>query len=449
MGPQSTSRSWRGMQVRIRRRISSILLTLVVAIGVLLVAIYLSVPHQLTILTGPAGSATHEDGLAYEAMLEPRGLEVTVIPTDGGLETLQRLANEGASQIGFALVGLSRAIADTTHLDHLSSLGAVSKSPVWLLRQVRSAESPVVPLREELADAHLAIGPDGSEVHVVTQAVIDVLGMSGSVVTEPYDDLTADEAYRLLSSGELDGAFLIGDADAPDMQLAWKAEGIEPVTFDLAPALAARVEGFSLATIPAGVLDPERHIPRSDLTMIAAIENVVTTKRLNPAVVDLVLETMERVHSAPTLLTKRNEFPAVDNLQLPLNETAADYYEDGRNGFLNVFPYWLAKTLQRFWLVIVAILGGFVILLQILPMLISLPFIFTMNRFYVQLEKVEKEAGPLDSGADIANCLERLLEIDRQSVNLWVPPPQRAPYFELRQNIHDMRDRLRERLENV
>jgi hypothetical protein len=62
-----------------------------------------------------------------------------------------------------------------------------------------------------------------------------------------------------------------------------------------------------------------------------------------------------------------------------------------------------------------------------------------LRKLYRRLERIEKV---LDD-ADRETLLTELEEIDERSAKVRVPRNQRAPYFELRQNIHDLRDRVK------
>ena len=50
-------------------------------------------PKQVTLATGPAGSANAEFGKRYAAALKTDGIEVVLKPTDGSQDNLQLLRN--------------------------------------------------------------------------------------------------------------------------------------------------------------------------------------------------------------------------------------------------------------------------------------------------------------------------------------------------------------------
>jgi len=87
----------------LRARSTLVLLALVALVGWLAAAKVMT-PTSLTILTGPEGSSTHADALRYQVLLDRRGVQTTVEPTDGSVENLTRLARDGGNLMAFAEV---------------------------------------------------------------------------------------------------------------------------------------------------------------------------------------------------------------------------------------------------------------------------------------------------------------------------------------------------------
>ena len=76
-------------------------------------------------------------------------------------------------------------------------------------------------------------------------------------------------------------------------------------------------------------------------------------------------------------------------------------------------------------------------LFKAVPGLVRLRFSIRLQRLYRRLERIEKADDPE---------VERLPELDqlvRESAGLNVPRTLVAPYFEFRQNVHDVRERLK------
>ena len=78
-------------------------------------------------------------------------------------------------------------------------------------------------------------------------------------------------------------------------------------------------------------------------------------------------------------------------------------------------------------------------LFKLLPNQMQARFKLQSQRFYKRLAELEKAAA---EGEDRAAVLGRLDAIDRESAAIGVPRPCLTLFLELRQYLHDMRERL-------
>ena len=79
--------------------------------------------------------------------------------------------------------------------------------------------------------------------------------------------------------------------------------------------------------------------------------------------------------------------------------------------------------------------------MKILPALIGLSFKRSMRRSYRQLDRIERLAA---AGTDKKKLLDDLAALDQSTAVIKVPLRSlETEWFELRQYIHDMRDRLK------
>jgi hypothetical protein len=124
---------------------------------------------------------------------------------------------------------------------------------------------------------------------------------------------------------------------------------------------------------------------------------------------------------------------------LPLSPAAIHYYEKGPSPLRKYLPYWLASLISRFTLIVAQVGAVVWILLKTPPAMLRLRFSLKQMGLYRQMEKLE---GRLDQGAHPAQLLAELKEIERQSSELHPPRPLLSQYLELRQNIHDQRERI-------
>ena len=114
---------------------------------------------------------------------------------------------------------------------------------------------------------------------------------------------------------------------------------------------------------------------------------------LSGALSDLLLMAAREVHGERGPFAKHGEFPNANLVSLPLSHAAVRYYERGPSTLWRVLPFRLATLVDRFmW---------------------------------------------------VAALLAELDDIDRISASLRVPKGFRPDYLGLRQDIHDVRSRVK------
>jgi hypothetical protein len=175
--------------------------------------------------------------------------------------------------------------------------------------------------------------------------------------------------------------------------------------------------------------------------VIAPAINLVARENLNAPLVDLFLDAARKLHGRPTLLAARGTFPSEDYTSLPMNADAVRYYEKGPSGLRKYLPFWLATLVDRVVVYVVPFLVVFSTIFRGVPLLTRFSFSFSSQRLYKRLKRIELADNTDDQRDDL---LRELDAIEADSKRLPVPRMYLAPYFELRQNIHDLRDRLSE-----
>ena len=420
----------------LRARSTLILLGLGVLMAWLAVSKF-TTPTSLTILTGPEDSGTHADALRYKSLLERRGVKTTVEPTDGTVENLRRLVQEGGNQIAFAEVGLEKAVDEPELEEKLVSLGTVSVQPLWLF--VRADLE--VDEERDLAGRRIVLGAAGSGTRVFAKAILTANDVADQVTTVTVEKDEPEESLAALKAGTLDGLFALGEPDAPSIGEALMDDSIMPLTFRRAAAYERRYPGLIAVTVPEGALNLARNVPNQDLELIALATNLVAPEDLHPSLIDVILGVATRVHAGPNVLTEAYRFPSAAEISLPLSRRAEHFYQDGPPPLVRYLPFWLAGLLNRTLLLISALAGLIVVLLQTVPPLLSAHFNRSLGAIYKRLETVERSFGTGDFDREAS--LKTIDELIEETAHLGIPfPPLRAPYFEMRQNLHDVRDRV-------
>jgi len=403
------------------------------------------IPGTITIFTGPPGSPFEADGPRYQEILAEHGIEARLIATDGSVDNLERLLRSEGARVGFAESALiqlfqveqaSGAQEDQVaeNLESLVSLGALYYEPFWAFALVdRNVEE-----EPDLDGLLVFPGREGSGTRALAEQLLATLGLDDVVISGSDRFKSMEEGVEAFLAGEFEAGFVMGKPRTPIIDRLLRHPAIEPISFRRAEAYDRQFQFVSALTLPEGAVDLARNIPDRDLKLVASSIQLVTTDDLSPVLVDVLLHAASEIHGEATLLSARGEFPKADPASLELNTAAERFYDVGPSRWRSMLPFWLATWVDRFALAagtIAAIAFGLSLLLG----LISKPFSLLLEQLYRRIVRVEKS---LDDDPDRTSLLAELDSINSDSIDLWIPPMQRAPYLELRQNIADVRERV-------
>ena len=412
------------------------------AAAALLGAVFLirpGVPRQVTLFAGPEGSTEHTYGLRYAGYLRDEGVRTDVVQTDGSLENVRRLREHDGAAIAFLPSGIESALDDSTAQADLVSLGSIYLEPLWLFMRPDVAISEFA----ELEGLKVVAGQPGSDTWGILTFVLQSARLAGRIEPIPASSLDRDSLRAAFREGRIDGAFIAGTPETPLIDRLLHSPELEPVAMQRTEAIVLRAPSLSQVRIPAGAIDLLADIPSEDLALVATNVNLVARDGISAAVVDLVMDAARRIHRERTLLSPAGTFPRTTGVTLPLDGRAERNYTEGPSPLRLIFPFWLATLLDRFLIVIVTAFTAAFALLNVLPKLLKVPFALASIRAYGQLEAVEKKAA--EPGADMEDLLADLAAIDEATARMRVPAGDRTAFLELRQYLHDMRERTRAR----
>lgn len=392
-------------------------------------------PREMVLLTGPDGSGYEEYGHKYAAFLSQHGITVHVVETAGSVDNLRRLLSASKPTAAFVQSGVEREAEEVENLDGAVSLGSLYFEPLWLfVRRGMDVERP-----KDLEGLRVALGPKGSGSRAVARRVLRLNQVEEQVITTPFDGLTPTEAADALLAGEIDAAFVVGVPSSSESGRLLESRDLAPVSFPRTKAYERRNPDLAEVILPEGAFDLARNIPDRDLHLIASTANLVTRDDMHPAAIDLLLDAARDIHRESSLFAPMGAFPTMDYTSLPLSPAAVRYYREGPSALRRILPFRAATLVDRFLVVVVPVLTAAFALIKILPAFVKLRFSVQLQQLYRQLEAVEK--APKED-KKVVEVLEELDALDRISAKLRVPRSQIGPYFEFRQNIHDVRERV-------
>ncbi|MGB5737487.1 MAG: TAXI family TRAP transporter solute-binding subunit [Thiohalocapsa sp.] len=362
------------------------------------------------------------------------GIELRVIETDGSVDNLQRLlAAEDAPDLALVQGG----IATDEQKDAVIGLGSMFYEPVWLLGPRGKPGRPL----NQLQGQRIGVGPPDSGTYFLA---VRMLTQSG-VRDENADLIGTDlkSAAAQLRAGELDLLFLVGAEDGPLLRGLTGDQRIQVQDLPHAAAYARIDRSLTALTLPAGVLDLARGVPREDLSLVAATANLVAHPDIHPALVDLLLEAAVDVHGAGGLFADPGAFPTPLHSDFRLSSDAVRHYENGPPFLQRYLPFWAATWIDRTKVMIVPLLALLLPLIKVLPPVYAWRVRRRIIRWYVALRRIdlELETGPRDPDR-LADFAQRLGEIESEVAQVDVPLSYADQLYNLRLHIQALQHRL-------
>jgi len=394
-------------------------------------------PDTITMTSGPAGSSLRTIAERYRPILARNGVRLEVIPSDGSLQNLRRLADpQSEVDVGFVQGGLATSVED---ISGLVSLGSVFYQPLAILYR---APRPIERL-SELKGKRVAIGPEGSGTRFLALALlkaneIDLKGPTRLL------DLAGDDAAEALVKGQIDAAFLTGDsAGGRTIGTLLRAKGVRLFDFPQADAYLRRFRYLNKLELPAGAFDLGENMPAKPLVMLAPAVELVARADLHPALSDLMIEAAQQVHGRANILQHAGEFPAPLEHEYPISADAARYYKSGKTFAYRHLPFWLASLADRILVMLVPIAIVLVPGLRLLPSLYNWRIRRRIFRRYGELMALERAAlAPVITPEERAALLVRLNEIEKGVITSKIPASFADQTYILREHIAFARARL-------
>jgi hypothetical protein len=415
--------------------LSAVLLISLVTISALFWFFYSAPPRTIILTSGPEGSVFRMNAEKYRTILARNGVKVKILPSQGSLENIKRLADPSFKvDIGFVQGGVAEGLA----IDRLASLGSVSYEP----RLVFYRSTQPLDQLSRMNGKRLAIGPEGSGTRSLALVLLASNGIEPGGATALVD-LDAEDAAKALIEGRADAVFLMGDAASPQtMRTLLRTPGVRLFDFTQADGYTRRIGYLNKLELPRGSIDFGRDIPARDISLIGPTVELLARADLHPALSDLLLEAAREVHGKPGLFKRRGEFPAPLEHEFPISSDAVRFYKSGKSFLYRYLPYRLASLVNRFLVVAVPMV------VVLLPGLRSIPALYRWRirlrifRRYRALLVLERELFAHGAAGEREKILDRLDHIEEQVNKMKIPASFADQFYVLRGHIDFVRDRL-------
>jgi hypothetical protein len=400
-------------------------------------------PKHVVLATGPEQSAYDEFGLRYAAALKAQGIAVTLRRTQGAAENLALLRDPNSGvDLAFAQGGAADLSDDSAEAndDGLVSLGSLFQEPVWLFYRSESAQKKLkkdqLDSLQELAGWTVQTGAAGSGWPNLVRRLLDANHIDPATLTLRRDPQTP--AVMSLLAGEVDAVVFATAPESAMVQMLLQTPGIQLFNVTQAEAYARRFAFLTPVTLPRGVVDLAGDVPPQDMHLIAPTASLLARDSTHPALLQLFVQTAQRLHGEAGWFQRKGEFPNPANTERMLSKEADRLYRNGAPLMQRYLPFWVANLFDRMWVVLLSIVAILIPLSRVVPPLYAFRIRSRIFRWYGQLRAVENAQGQRAE----ADLLQELDRIDAHVNQISVPLSYADELYALRSHIQWVRRRV-------
>ena len=203
--------------------------------------------------------------------------------------------------------------------------------------------------------------------------------------------------------------------------------------FARADAYTRRYRFLNSVVLPEGAVDLGENIPDRSVRLLAPTANLVSHPDLHPAVIDLLLQAADEVHSNGGWFEEQDEFPMPGLLAFPLNKEAERYYKDGPPFLQRFLPFWAASLVDRLKVMLLPLLVLMFPLIKVMPPIYTWRMRARVYRWYDELERAEQRLAAGKVERDWVNAELDRIESEVQRVK--VPLSFTDQLYHLRQHV--------------
>jgi hypothetical protein len=420
--------------------VASVMLLGIVSLILAIWVLQSAPPTTVTIASGPPGSDFAAYAEKYHDILARNGITLKILPSQGSLDNLKRLADPASSvDVGFVQGGLVQSgLASSLDTQTLVSLGSLYYQPLWVFYRSRDEIGQL----SGFAGHRLTIGPEGSGTRALSLELLKANGIDTQGATT-LTDLDPEGGAEALREGKVDAAFMMGDSTPITiLSSLMRAPGIRLMSFTQSVAYTRRISYLNRLTLPQGSIELGRNIPAKDVTLLGPTVELIARKSLHPALSDLLLEAAQEVHGKATLLQNAGEFPALLEHEFPISSEATRYYKSGKSFLYRNLPFWLASLASRILVMVLPIAAVVLPGLRLLPTLYNWRIRYRITRWYGILIGLEQKLLTHQVPGHCEDILKKLDEVEQSVSHMKVPKVFGDQFYVLRQHIKYVREQV-------
>ena len=415
--------------------VSTIFLLILLLVGLMWILIP-PPPKNIEIATGFPTGLYYQFAQRLKGELAREKVNLEIVTTGGTMDNLALLGNPN-SHVDFAMV--QGGVADVSKYPDLVSIAGMFYEPMWIWYRTSAfkADGGRLSVLEQLKGKRVSIGNEGSGTLTLTQALLEVSGISLSDLHA--EKLTPVQALEKFKKGELDAVFVVSAAEAPFLKKFYEVPEIRLMSFDQADAYTRNLSYLTKVDVPRGVLSIAHDLPHQDIQVLAPTATLVGRSDISPALVTLLLGNTYDILKTYSRLQKTGEFPSGSNLDFPLQTDAEIYLKDGPSFLHRHLPFWTAVWVGRFVKIVIPLLVILIPLFTYIPAAKNLILRLKLSQVYEELKIIERNAANPHLRDKNYTDLEA---IERRVGNIQVSMLDAKELYDLKGHVGDVRERL-------
>lgn len=417
-----------------------VLLLVAAAVTLALYLVNPGPPGTFVISAASAGSPYYRYAERYREVFRHNGVKLEIRESNGSIENLARLSDpKSGVDAGIVQGGLVR-----TKSPGVLSVGRVAHEPIWVFH---SGAAPLTRL-VDLKGKRILVGPAGSGTNIIALRLLAANGITTETATLITSELPT--YVDALGKGEADAGFLVLAPEAQTIQRLFRTPNVRLLSFANAEAYTQRFPFLSRLMLREGVVDFAANLPPADVSLIATTTAVLVREDAHPALVNLLAQALQEVHSQPAvdasgntpLFQRVGEFPAGNDPEFTLSDEARRVYRSGPPLLQRYLPFWVATMIDRLMVSFVVLLPLLIPLLRFAPQIYGWRMRRRIVTWYGQLRRVEAAARNT-SGAEQRDAqLRELDRIDTAVQGIPVPVDFADRLYQLREHIDIVRRKV-------
>lgn len=369
---------------------------------------YLFPKNQIVIAAGPKDSYLYTLAENYAVQLKKRGgVDVEIIETSGVLENLA-LLNDPTKNVDFGI--LQGGITNSTQSPNLVSLGSLFYDPIWIVYRANLGN---IDQLSQLKGKRIAIGTKQDASQSIAIKLLRSAGIDSSNAT--FVDKSEAAAAKELLTNQLDAMVFLSPPEDPVVRAIFNNPALHVMNMSQSEAINRNLRSFTVITLPFATIDLATSKPAENIKVMATTVTIAARKETHQALIYLLMGVIDEAHESPTLISNENEFPADKDVDLPLSDTADNYYKKGKPFLQHYLPFWVASFVEKMIFLLISFAALGYPLMSIYP-----AYQWFINRkideLYKKLHHLEREL--FERKIDPAEFKEKIMQLDEKAQSL-------------------------------